>query len=75
MTERDIKRNLIKKVKFKNSRIYIDSEFLLIGATIRKNDNGYFYQAELQDLNNHNSIIICRLDEIEEDLKNERDFV
>lgn len=67
MTEREIKRNLGKLVKFSNPKLYIEgSEYVLTGAIIRKNEKGFFYQAELQDISNENSIIICRLEEIEE---------
>ncbi len=58
MTEREIKYSLNKFVNFRGG------VYKLTGATIRLNDNGYYYQAELQD-KNENSIAIARLEEVE----------
>lgn len=67
MTERKIKRNLNKRVILTNERLYIESaDFILVGAVIRKNGNDFFYQAILQDLNNGNSVLVCKLEDIEE---------
>jgi len=67
MTAWEIKRNLNRPVRFTNPRLYSEGrEYLLTGATIRLGERGYFYQAELTDMNTKNSVIICRLDEIEE---------
>lgn len=69
MTELEIKRNLNKPVKLTNPKLYIeDSEYILTGATIRKDDTTgeFYYQAELQDISNSKSILICRLEEIKE---------
>lgn len=67
MTEREIKRNLNRPVRFTNPKLYaVDKPYLLTGATIRLGEKGYFYQAELNDMTTGNSVIICRLDEIEE---------
>lgn len=38
--------------------------YLLTGCTLRKNEKGFFYQAELQDLKNNKSVIICRLEDV-----------
>lgn len=68
MTELEIKRNLNKPVKLTNPKLYIEgSEYILTGATIRKDDKTgeFYYQAELQDKANENSILICRLEDIE----------
>ena len=73
MTEYEIKRNLNKKVRFSNARLYVEkAEYILTGAIIRRGDKGFYYQAELQDIHNENSILICKLDEIEEEQNNEQ---
>lgn len=41
-------------------------EYLFTGCILRKSDLGYYYQAELQDPNNKNSVLVCRLEEINE---------
>lgn len=67
MTERKIKRNLNKRVILTNERLYIKgAEFILVGAVIRRNDKGFFYQAILQDISNGNSVLVCKLEDIEE---------
>ena len=40
--------------------------YLFTGCVLRKCDLGYYYQAELQDPNNKNSVLVCRLEEINE---------
>lgn len=66
MTEREIKRNLNRPVRFTNPRYYIEgAEYILTGAVFRKGKDGYFYQAELTDRKCKNSVLICSLDEIE----------
>ena len=60
-----IKRNLGKQVRYKNSRNEIDTNYLFTGCTLRRSEKGLFYQAELQDLNSNNSILICKLEDIE----------
>lgn len=40
--------------------------YLFTGCVLRKNDLGYYYQAEIQDPDNENSVLICRLEEINE---------
>lgn len=65
MTEREIKRNLNKLVRFTNKRLFIENaDYILAGATIRRNESGFFYQAILQDVNNGNSVLVCKLEEI-----------
>lgn len=65
MNEREIKRNLNKRVKFTNRRLFVENaDYILVGATIRRNDEGFFYQAILQDVNNGNSVVVCKLEEI-----------
>ena len=59
MELKEVKRNLNKIV------LYNDKQYQLTGCTLRLNDKGYFYQAELKDMK-CNSLIICRLDDIGE---------
>lgn len=62
----EVKRNLNKPVKLNNPKLYIDgSEYTLTGCIIRKNDKGFYYQAELRDIRHENCTLICRLEEIE----------
>ncbi len=58
----DVKKNLNKAVTYKdNSNTYI-----LTGCIIRKNDKGYYYQAEILDTVHGKSLIICSLDDVTE---------
>ena len=67
MTEREIKRNLNKRVSFTNPKLYMENaEYILSGATIRLGDKGFYYQVELTDINCPHSHITCRLEDIEE---------
>ena len=59
----DIKKNLNKRVRVKN--IHMDADYILTGCIIRKKENGeFFHQAEVQDLNNHRSVCIVRLEDV-----------
>ncbi len=60
----DIKKNLNKRVRVKTVR-NIDADYILTGCIIRKKENGeFFHQAEVQDLNNHRSVCIVRLEDV-----------
>lgn len=65
MKAEEIRANLNKRVRFKSEKLNIDTEYILSGAIFRRNNKGFFYQAELQDVKSNNSIIICNLDQIE----------
>lgn len=41
-----------------------ESHYLLTGCILRKNENGFFYQVELQDFKNKRSVLICRLEDV-----------
>lgn len=62
MELKDVKFSLGKKVRLVTRDI--NAEYLFTGCILRKNERGYFYQAELQDLKNKRSVVICRLDEV-----------
>ena len=66
MTPADIKRNLNKPVIFHESRYGNEHKYILNGATIRCGEEGFYYQAELTDVTFNRSIVICRLEDIEE---------
>lgn len=65
MKPEEIKPNLNKKVRYKNSHAGIDAEYILSGALFRRNEKGFYYQAELQDLKNNKSILICNIEDVE----------
>ena len=64
MEIKEAKAHLNERVHF-NAR-YIDADYIFTGCTIRKNEKGYFYQAELQDVKNNHSILICNLEDVEQ---------
>lgn len=65
MVIESVKRNLNKKIVYKS----IADVYKLTGCILRKGENGFYYQAELLDTLNGNSLIICKLDDIEEDIQ------
>ena len=66
MTEREVRRNLNKYVRYTNKKLYIENmRCILHGATILLGENGFYFQAILLDPTTENSVIICGLEEIE----------
>ncbi len=66
MRGNEIKRSLNRPVRFTNPKLYIEgARYILTGAVIRLGAEGFFYQAELTDTTTKNSVIYCRLEEIE----------
>ena len=59
----EAKKNLNKRVHF--TARDIDADFIFTGCTIRKNEKGFYYQAELQDIKNNHSIMICKLEDVQ----------
>ena len=57
----ELKPNLNRMVKYGENT----DTYMLTAGVIRKNKSGYFYQAELLDTKCGNSVIICRLDDVE----------
>ena len=57
-----VKKNLNRSVIYKD----IKDVYILTACIIRKNDNGFFYQAEIKD-KNANSLIFCKLEDITEE--------
>lgn len=71
MKIKEAKRYLNQRVHYSGKGATpIEADYILTACTIRKKENGggeedYFYQAELQDLNNHRSILIAKLEDID----------
>ena len=61
----EIKSNLNKRVRYASRQAGIDTDYILTGAIFRKGEKDFYYQAELQDMKNNRSILICKLDDIE----------
>ena len=55
----EVKRNLNRDVMYKGIT------YKLTACTLRRNQEGFFYQAEILDLKSGNSVIICKLEDIE----------
>ena len=61
----EVKAALGKRVRYKNDRLFCDADYILTGCIIRRSERGtFFYQAEIQDLRQQNSVSIVRLDDI-----------
>ena len=58
----EVKKNLNKIVRYKDTA----GLYRLTACILRKNEKGLFYQAELLDTRSGNSVIICKLDEVQE---------
>lgn len=60
----------LARVKYKLNHVvmYKAREYKLTGCTIRRNEknNELYYQAELLDIVSQNSVIICKLTDIQE---------
>ncbi len=62
MTLQEVKMNMNRAVLFRGS------EYQLVGCIFRLNDKtgDFYYQAELLDLKNGRSVVICKLEEVKE---------
>lgn len=56
-----VKRNLNQMVVYKGKT----DVYRLVGCILRKGKDGIFYQAELQDTTCQNSVVVCKLEDIE----------
>ena len=68
MTPAEIRAALNRPVRFTNPKLYVENaEYILTGAVFRRDrqTGDFYYQAELTDPTTENSVIICRLEEIE----------
>lgn len=67
MKSKEAVKCLNEKVLLNNPKLYIEnSEYILRAIILRKDENGYFYQAEIQDTVQPKSVMICRLEDLEE---------
>ena len=76
MQPHEIRAALNQPVRFTNPKLYIDgAEYVLTGAVFRrdKKTGEFFYQAELTDPTTKNSVIYCRLEEIESEQERKQD--
>lgn len=63
----ELKKNLNRKVKYSNAKLFLNhTEYLLTGCMIRKGDNGFYYTAELQSIQQPKSIMHVPLEEVDE---------
>lgn len=61
----EVKAALGKRVRFKNDRLLCDGEYILTGCIIRRSERGtFFYQAEIQDTKQKNSVSIVSLNDL-----------
>ena len=66
MKPEEIKQNLNRRVRYRSKKTGVDAEYTLTGAIFRRKANGkFFYQAELQDTKNKNSVVIASIAEVE----------
>ena len=61
----EVKATLGKKVRFRDDRLFCDGDYILTGCIIRRSERGqFYYQAEIQDLRQQNSVSIVALDKL-----------
>lgn len=61
----EVKAALGKRVRFRDDRLFCDADYILTGCIIRRSERGtFFYQAEIQDLRQQNSVSIVDLEKL-----------
>lgn len=61
----EVKAALGKRVRYKNDRLFCDADYILTGCIIRRSERGtFFYQAEIQDTKQKNSVSIVSLNDL-----------
>lgn len=61
----EVKAALGKRVRFRDDRLFCNAEYILSGCIIRRSDRGqFYYQAEIQDTKQKNSVSIVGLDKL-----------
>ena len=61
----EVKAALGKRVRFRDDRLFCDGDYILTGCIIRRSERGqFYYQAEIQDLRQQNSVCIVDLDKL-----------
>lgn len=72
MTIEQVKKNLNKTVLFSNPKLHMkNKEYTLAGCTIRRGEQGFYYQTEIQDIRQPKSVITCRLEDLREVKEND----
>lgn len=57
----EVKKSLNQMVTYKGK----ENVYRLTACILRRNEEGYFYQAEISDIKSGNSVTICKLEDIE----------
>lgn len=58
----EVKAALGKRVRFRDDRLFCDADYILTGCIIRRSERGqFYYQAEIQDTKQQNSVSIVDL--------------
>ncbi len=67
----EVKAALGKRVRFRDDRLFCDGDYILTGCIIRRTEavcqsehGQFYYQAEIQDLRQQNSVCIVDLDKL-----------
>ena len=61
----EVKAALGKRVRFRDDRLFCDADYILTGCIIRLSERGqFYYQAEIRDLKQQNSVSIVNLDKL-----------
>ena len=61
----EVKAALGKRVRFRDDRLFCDADYILTGCIIRRSERGtFFYQAEIQDTKQKNSVSIVNLSDL-----------
>lgn len=59
----EVKAALGKRVWFHDDRLFCDADYILTGCIIRRSERGqFYYQAEIQDTKQQNSVSIVPLE-------------
>lgn len=61
----EVKAALGKRVRFRDDRLFCDADYILTGCIIRRSERGqFYYQAEIQDTKQQNSVSIVPLEKL-----------
>lgn len=65
MEVEEVPKQLNRRVRYKNSRHFVDAEYIFTAYILRKSGNKAVRQAELQDIKSQRSVLIVPLEEVE----------
>ncbi len=61
----EVKAALGKRVRFRDDRLFCDADYILTSCIIRRSERGqFYYQAEIQDTKQQNSVSIVPLEKL-----------